>query len=92
MSDGLVKATGNWHPFGFKEGQIQLKSAKKLHFGDENSNIPLNGAGEEDFQINNFSPNDEGPVKPLHIFEHHGISKNIQFSFIPKKIKTSCKK
>lgn len=49
MSDGLVKATGNWYPFGFKEGQVPLKSAKKLQFGEDNPSTPLNGGGEEDF-------------------------------------------
>lgn len=28
---------------------------------------------DEEFRINDFSPNDEGPAAPLHIFEHHGI-------------------
>ncbi len=37
---------------------------------------------EEDFQINNFSPNDEGPAAPLHIFEHHGIKRKLPLSEI----------
>jgi hypothetical protein len=33
--------------------------------------------GDDDFKINDFSPNDEGPAAPLHIFEHHGIKRKL---------------
>jgi hypothetical protein len=73
LHDSLVRAADNWQPFA-KEG---FKSAKKLLFmQDETPTTPLNLV-EDDFQSNNFSPNDEGYPKPLHIFEHHGIKKKI---------------
>lgn len=48
-----------------------FRSAKKLQFSTDEFDR------DDDFQINNFSPNDEGPAAPLHIFEHHGIKKKL---------------
>lgn len=49
-----------------------FRSAKKLQFSTDEFDR------DDDFQINNFSPNDEGPKNaPLHIFEHHGIKKKL---------------
>jgi hypothetical protein len=33
---------------------------------------------DDDFRHIEFSPNDEGMPAPLHIFEHHGIKRQLQ--------------
>lgn len=34
-------------------------------------------AADDDFKINDFSPNDESSAAPLKFFQHHGIKKKL---------------
>ena len=45
------------------------------------------GILEDDFKLDDFSPNDEGGLPaPLHIFEHHGIKKKLNVEQVDEQM------